>query len=637
MKGHSHVTWLTLNRLARTICESLVREVAGRRDVPGEAMYQIVAKTDGVPLFVEELTKTVLESGLLVEDSNQALRLCGPMTPLTIPETLQDSLMARLDRMAPAVKEMAQIGACIGRQFARQLLAAVAPHPPKQLDDALEQLVSSGLVFQRGRGDETMYAFKHALIQDAAYQSLLRSRRRLLHGHILRVLEDRFPTIVELEPELLAHHATHAGDLHKAVHYWHQAGKRAVESSANAEAIAHLTKGLDLLTGLSDDGARQQLELQLRLALGPALIATKGQTAAEVGASYAHALRLSEAIGGDQERFRALFGLWQFHVLRAELAHARALSERCMALARAREDPELIMASCRALGAAQHYLGEFDAAKATLEEGVELADRHPLRSHPYAFLADPRVNCRSYLCRTLWILGYPHQAVRLGEEVLALAEASNHPFTLANNLGLIAGLHLNRRDAARTLELAERLIRLSDQQGFSYWLANGMRWRGWARVSSGQTQDGVADLRESVGHFQMHGNAITLSHALMILADAYRQVGEANEGLEVLAGLPLGDERRHAAEICRLEGELLMMVGRFEQAGDRLERALAVARAQHAKSFELRAAMGLARLRSGPDKDEQARAHLSEVYSWFSEGLDTADLREAKLLLDALG
>ncbi|HEX5795254.1 MAG TPA: hypothetical protein VFY19_05415, partial [Geminicoccaceae bacterium] len=276
------------------------------------------------------------------------------------------------------------------------------------------------------------------------------------------------------------------------------------------------------------------------------------------------------------------------------------------------------------------------AARATLDEGVALAKRLPRRCHPYAFLADPRVNCRTYLSRTLWTLGYPDQAAVLGDEALALAEASQHPFTLANNLGLIAGLQVSLRDVGRTARLAELLIELSSEQGFPYWLANGLLWRGWVRVSSGETEAGLADLHDSVARFRSHGNAITVAHGLNILADAYRQAGRPEEGLRVLAGLEPGEERRHAAESRRVEGDLLAMTGQSDEADDRYRRALAIAREQSAKAFELRAATSRARLLSARDRARDARDLLAPLYGWFTEGFETADLKDAGALLDEL-
>ncbi len=632
--GHAHVTTLSMSRLGRRQGADLVARVINGKLLPAVVVEQIVARTDGVPLFVEELTKTVLESGLLA-DKGDHYELVGLLPSLAIPATLHDSLMARLDRLA-RVKEVAQIGAVIGREFSHELLVAVAERPQGQLQGALERLVASELVFRRGVPPEAIYSFKHALVQEAAYQSLLKSKRQQLHARIAETLEREFPDVGASEPELLAHHATQAGAVEKAVRYWHLAGEKALERSANAEAAGHLAKGLDLLGELPEPAARRQLELELRLTLGPALIATRGQTAGEVGANYGRARDLAGEIGEDTEAFRARFGLWQFHLLRAEVRTARALSEQCAVLARRRADRELLLGACRALGAAHYYLGEFVAARATLTEGVALADDLPQRWHARGLLADPRVTCRSYLSRTLWTLGYPDRARALGDAALALAEASGHPFTLANNLGLIAGLRVELRDVGGAARLAGRLIELARAQGFPYWLANGLLWRGWSRIGSGETAAGLADLHESVARFRADGNAISVAHGLRILADAYRQAGRFDDGMRALATIEPGEERRHEAEAHRLEGDLLALAARPAAAEERYRHALAIARQQSAKAFELRAATSLARLWHAEGRRAEAHARLAPVCAWFTEGLDTTDLKDAKALLDEL-
>jgi class 3 adenylate cyclase/predicted ATPase len=632
--GREHVTELRLNRLDRREGTALIERVCGDKLLPREVLDQILEKTDGVPLFIEELTKTVLESGLL-RLAGDCYELTGPIPALAIPATVQDSLMARLDRLAP-VREVAQTAAAIGRRFSFELLSAVSQLNADELCSALDKLADAELIFREGSPPHVTYTFKHALVQDVAYQSLLRSRRGVLHARILDALEKESLADNEVEPELLAYHATQAGALEKAVRYWHQAGEKALEHSANAEAVGHLAKGLDLLSDLGEPEARRQLELELRLTLGPALIATQGQTAAAVGDNYVRARKLAGEVGEDTQTFRALFGLWQFHLLRAEVRIARALSEQCAALARHRDDRALLLGSCRALGAAQYYLGEFEAARSTLMEGVALADSLPQGRHLLGLLADPRVNCRSYLSRTLWALGYPDQARALGDEALTLAEASGHAFTLANNLGLIAGLRVNLRDLEGAARLADRLIALATEQGFPYWLANGMLWRGWARVGSGQTEAGFADLQESVARFRARGNAITVAHGLHLLADAYRQAGRYDEGLQALASLEPGDECRHEAEARRLHGDLLVLAGQPEPAEARYRTALAVAREQSAKAFELRAATSQARLWRDRGRRPEARELLAPVYGWFTEGFATADLKEARALLDEL-
>ena len=339
---------LTLTRLGRRDGALMVNQVVGAKALPGEVSEQIVAKTDGVPLFVEELTKTVLESGLLT-DAGDHYELAGPVPPLAIPATLQDSLMARLDRLAP-VKEVAQLGAEIGSEFPHALLAAVANRPETTLHAALDQLVSSELIFCRGIPPHAVYTFKHTMVQDVAYQSLLKSRRQQLHARIAGVLQERFPETAATQPELLAQHCTAAGQLDQAIDYWHRAGQRASERSADLEAIAHLTRGLELARTLPDPTQSARQELKLRVALGEPLVAAKGYGAAEAGATYTRALELCRQVGETPELFPAMWGLWYFYCGQGACRTARDLGRELLGLAERQTDPALLVAGHQALG-----------------------------------------------------------------------------------------------------------------------------------------------------------------------------------------------------------------------------------------------------------------------------------------------
>ena len=392
----THLTPLTLSRLPRPQAAQLVHGVTGGKSLPTEILTQIVVKTDGVPLFVEELTKTVLESGLLreVEDTYE---LAGPLPPLAIPATLQDSLMARLDRLA-AVKAVAQLGAAIGRQFGYELLQTVSPMDEATLQQGLRQLVEAELVYQRGVPPQATYLFKHALIQDAAYQSLLKSTRQQYHQRIAQVLPERFPETAETQPELLAHHYTEAGLGEEAVVYWQRAGRRALERSAHLEAISHLTKGLEVLKTLPDAPQRLQQELDLQTTLGPALMATRGNGAPEVGRAYARARELCQQVGETPELFPVLFGLWRFYYVGGELQAAREVVEQLLELAQRQRDPALLLEARRALGGTLHHLGEFAPARACLEQSIALYDPQQHRTHAFQYARDPGIDCHSYLC-----------------------------------------------------------------------------------------------------------------------------------------------------------------------------------------------------------------------------------------------
>jgi class 3 adenylate cyclase/tetratricopeptide (TPR) repeat protein len=435
-RPRSHLTQLTLNRLGRPSVEAMVETLTGGKILPRAVVQQIVAKTDGVPLFVEELTKMVLESGLLRE-ADDHYELAGPLPPLAIPSTLRDSLMARLDRLA-TTREIAQLGATLGREFSYEMLHAVSPLEETTLRQGLQQLVEAELVYQRGVPPQASYLFKHALIQDTAYQSLLKSTRQHLHRQIAHVLEEQFAEIREAQPELLAHHYTEAGLVGHALPYWQRAGQRATERSANVEAISHLTKGLELLKTLPDTSERTQQELTLQITLGAPLLATKGFAAPEVGAVYTRARELCPQVGEAPQLFSALYGLGAFHGVRAEHKTARELGEQFLSLAQRVQDPALLVGAYFVLGQALHCLGELIPAREHLEQGIAVYDPQQHRSLAALYGQDPGLNSLSFTALTLWLLGYPDQALGRIHEALTLARRLSHPFSLASVLGVAA-------------------------------------------------------------------------------------------------------------------------------------------------------------------------------------------------------
>jgi predicted ATPase len=640
--SYPHMTSLTLNRLGRRHSVEMVAAVAGGKPLPEQVLGQIWAKTEGVPLFVEELTKTVLESGLL-EDEGDRYKLVGPLPPLAIPTTLQDSLMARLDRLAP-VKEIAQIGAAIGREFSYRLLAALSPLEESALQEALSHLTGSELVFRRGTIPDATYSFKHAFVQDAAYASLLKSKRQQLHARIAGVLSERFQEAVEAEPELIARHCVEAGLAKEAIQYLTKAGRQALERSANAEAVGHLGKGLTLLETLPAGPERDTVELDLLVALGPPLIASKGFTDPEVEKIYLRARVLCQELENTTQLVPVLVGLANIHLLRAELRQARELGEECLRLAKHYDDPGVRMAAHRMLGSTLHFLGEFAEARAHLEQANALRERYQRRFDASLYLiSGSRVYCRSIFARVLWALGYPEQALSSSDEALRLAEETSHSHTLAQALSLAAAFHLDRRDVQRTECLAREAVRLATEHDFPYWRATGRLWGGWALVQQQDIEKGVAQIQESLAQFRARGDVQTIPHALTILAQVCGQVGEPEKGLEALTEaqvmLERTNERRREAEVHRLRGELSMLLP-APHAGNAeacFHRARAVAREQEAKMWELRAATSLARLWRDEGKHAKALDLLAPVYGWFTEGFDTADLEEAKALLDELG
>jgi class 3 adenylate cyclase/predicted ATPase len=663
-RNRSHLSQLTLSRLGHSQVEVMIERVIGGKSLPPEVVQQIVAKTDGVPLFVEELTKTIVESGLLTA-VNDHYELRGPLTPLAIPATLQDSLMARLDRLA-TVREIAQLGATLGREFSYELLHAVSPLDEERLQQGLKQLVEAELVYQRGLPPQAHYLFKHALIQDTAYQSLLKSTRQQYHRQIAQVLADRFPELVETQPELVAQHYTEAGLIAQALPHWQRAGEYASQRSAHAEAIAHLTRGLELLATLPDTPERAQQELSLQITLGAPLTATKGYAAPEVARTYARAQELCQQVGETRQLIRVLFGRWRLYLQRAELQTARELGEQLLSLARRIQNPALVMEALFALEMTLFMLGEFALARRHFEQGIALYD--PRKRHSRAVL-DPGVGGLSYTALALWPLGYPDQALKRSHEAIALAQELAHPFSLAVALDFAACLYQFRQEGPAARERAEALLALSSEQGFALWLAHGTVLRGWALVEQGRGEEGLAEIRQGLDAYRVTGSEMYRPYYLALLAEAYGKVGQVEEGLRVLAEAlamvdKIGGYFFYGAELYRLKGELtLQSQASFKQVPDKSQasqeksehpntqhptpstqseaeacflKAIEIARKQQAKSWELRAVMSLSRLWHSRGKKDAARKMLAEIYSWFTEGFDTKDLQEAKALLEEL-
>jgi class 3 adenylate cyclase/predicted ATPase len=637
--GYSHVTHLSLSRLSQRHATVLVEGLTAGRSLPRDVLAQILIKTDGVPLFLEELTKTVLESGLL-EEAGESLTLCGPFSPLAIPTTLHDSLLARLDRLAP-VKEVAQTGAVIGREFTRELLSAVAQMPEPALDHALDQLVASELVFRRaGEGADATFTFKHALVRDAAYQSLLRSRRRQLHSRVAHVLETQFPDLANAEPELVAWHYTGADLKEPAIAYWQRAGQRAVERSAHVEAIAHLAKGLELLGALPGTPERARQELALQIALGPALMAAKGQGAPEVGQAYARARELCQEAGEPLQLFPVLWGLWRFRSIRAEHRAARQLAEECLALAERLQDSALLAPAYSALGGTLLWLGEVAAAQTRLDQAAAAYDPDRHRALPFRFGQDPAVSSLSYSAWSLWGLGYPDQALRRSDEARALAERLASPVSVAASLVYAAMTHQFRREGRAAQERAEAAIALSEEHGLPQFLTVGTILRGWALAAQGAPDEGIAEMRQGLAARRDQGIELARPWYLALLAGAYEQAGQIDEGMSALAeAQPLPDVGFLGPELRRLKAMLLLRrSGRdaAEAAQGCFEEGLDLARRQGTRGWELRTATGLADLRRRQGRGREARDLLAPIFGWFTEGFETADLKDARALLDQL-
>jgi predicted ATPase/class 3 adenylate cyclase len=633
---YAHVTTLSLSRLSRRQGAAMVARLSGGKALPPAVLDQIVAKTDGVPLFVEELTRAVLETSLL-RDEGDHYALAGPLRPMAIPTTLQESLLARLDRLAPA-REVAQVAAAIGREFSHELLAITTALPESELQAALHDLVGAGLVFRRGTPPQATYSFKHALVQDAAYATLVRAKRQRLHARIAAAIEQHFPEAVQAQPELLAHHYMKAGLAEPAIDYWLRAGQRAIARSAMAEALAQLRNGLDLLAGLPEND-RPQRELDLQVALGVATMATQGWAAPDAGRANARARELCEQIGATAQLWPVLYGQWVFHGVRAEHNAAREVADEFLRRTQDHQETSATVVAHRIGGTGAFWRGEVAAARIHLERTLALYV--PERHHSLAFLyvQDPRVAALSVLSWTLFALGYPEQALARSREALDGARELAHLNTLAYALLFACFFEQFRRAAREAQDRAEALVELSIEQNFPHFLAAATMIRGWALIQSGEAGTGLAQLRQGLPAWRDTGAGLYEPYFLGLQAEAHGRSGAVEEGLDLVAKaldrVEETGERWFEAELHRLMGELMLLLPRSDPtaAEARFAHAAATARQQGAKLWELRATTRLARLWREQGRRGEAHDLLSPLYSQFTEGFGTPDLQAASAIL----
>jgi class 3 adenylate cyclase/predicted ATPase len=622
--GQPQVTTLALNRLDRRDRTVLVEQIAGGKALPDEVVAQIADRTDGVPLFVEELTKSVLESGV-------------PL--LGIPTTLHDSLMARLDRLS-SVRRVAQIGAAIGREFSYGLLRVVSRLPEDELQTALAGLVTSELVFQRGIPPDAVYTFKHALVQDAAHGSLLRGARQQLHAQIAESLEAVSPELMENQPELFAQHYAEAGLVEESVVYWGKAGHRSAARSAMAEAAAQFQKGLHQLALLPDTPERQHQELELRSALGAALTAVKGYAAPETGDAYARARELWEQLGSPVEFLQIPYGQSIFHTIRGEFDLARRLDEDLLRLSRQHNDTAGLVLGHQSSGFNLMLAGKFARSRSHLEEALAVYDPAFHRSLVHQAGDDPHINAQTFLGIVLLCLGFPDQALARTNAAIAEALRLAHLPSLALSLTYGARLHSLVGDNGALDGRKDQLGAVATEQSFPHWRALATIYRGWAKVNNGNVTDGISLLRSGSTAYRITGAEAWTPHHIALLAGACEIAGQVQEALTLLDDalqiVERTGERWFAAELSRRKGELMLRQGHCEAAEELYRKALSTAEEQEAKLWELRAAVSLARLRRDQGRPAEARYLLAPVYGWFTEGFDTPDLKDAKALLDEL-
>jgi class 3 adenylate cyclase/predicted ATPase len=642
----SHMTPLSLNPLAPRQVSAMIDHIVGNKPLPANIGQDIIERTDGIPLFVEEMTKAVLEA----ESEGEARRAAAlvPSPALAVPASLHASLMARLDRLGPA-KELAQIGAAIGREFSHPLLAAVVGMPEAELQTALHRLIWAGLLFRHGSAPHVTYSFKHALVRDAAYSTLLREPRRALHARIAETLESQFPEISEKQPELLARHCTEAGQIEKAAALWGKAGLRSAQRSALVEAAEQLRRALDQIATLTATPALRREEIKLQVALITPLLHVRGYAAPETRAAVERSRLLIEqaaALGEPPEDplllFSVLYGFWVANLVAFNGDVMRELAVQFLALADKQRATGPLMMAHRLMGLSLLHTGDVVDGRAHLDRAMTLYD--PAEHRPLATRFGQDVGAATLCWKSLafWLLGYPQAALADTEHALVVAREIGHSATMMYVLNFSAWTHIHCGNYATTNALVDEFSALKDQTGSVFWGAWGMMQRGCLLALTGKASDAVQTITCGVTAMQSTGTTMWMPFWLSYLARANAEIGQPDDARrcigEAMAAVETAKERWCEAEVNRIAGEIALLSPEPDvaKAETYFERALAVARKQQAKSWELRAAMSMARLWRDQGKRNEARDLLTPVYNWFTEGFDTCDLKEAKALLGAL-
>jgi tetratricopeptide (TPR) repeat protein len=634
--GRPHVTLLALSRLAPRQRAEMIEGMTGGKALPPQIADQIIDRTDGVPLFVEELTKAVIETGILTDAGNHYT----PVAPLAIPATLQASLLARLDRLAP-VREVAQIGSALGRQFSHELIAAAAGMPPTQLDDALAQLVAAELIYRRGTPPDAEYTFKHPLVQDAAYGTLLRGRRQQLHARIAATLEDRFPEIVAAQPAVLAHHCEEAGLSEKAVDYRLAAGRQALRRSVLAEAVALLRRALALVPALPGGDRRRERELDLEITFGHAIIAFRRWGAPEAGEAYARAGELASSLNRPRALLSARWGQWRVYWARADLKRARQLADEMATLGEVNGDVPTRVLGHDAAGFARFFLGQFTTGRVHLERALALYDPGHRASYSEVLPNDALVQLWTHSSPVLACLGHLDQAFVQRDAAVDEARLHSHPLTLAMALGSAGHLGLCAAlDPGSMLQNANELLALATEHGLGFHQPFALAQRGWCLAALGRADDGIPLLTAGIAGWNEIGLIILMPWLLTLLGDARRMAGQYRAALAHIAeARRLAEETQvlwAEAETLRLTGDVLVAMGDRAGAEAGYREAIAIAQRRSAKLWELRAAISLARLWRDHGNRTEALDLLGPVYGWFTEGFGTPVLQEAKALLAEL-
>lgn len=635
-----HITHYNLNRLAKRHSRSIIEALAGGKSLPDQIVDQILEKTDGIPLFVEELTRTVLEGDFLIEKED-AFLLEGPLPPFAVPSSLQDSLMARLDRLSP-LKDVAQTSACIGREFSFELLACVSPQSKTELREALKELVFNELIVARSTSSEASYTFKHALVQDAAYSSLLKSRRQQLHANIAKALQDNFASQMELQPELMAQHLTAAGMMAEAVPHWLSAGLVAISKSANEEAITHLTNGLDCLKVTEEGEQRDEQELLLRAMLGVAQFTARGYGSPELGDNYENALTLALRVGDTPYKSPAMFGVWAYHLMRVNHAKATEVYAEAIEQARVTGIPHEMTAALAAATTSSIFKGDARAGIDFSESSWKLYDKSTHGDLVALFGQDVGLWCADFGSWGVWLDGRSEEADRRYGEANRLARELGHPLSLASGLVHTSLLYSMAGDVKRTLEYAEETIEVCEEVGIPARLVEAYIMKGWVLTKSGDVDEGIALTQRGMDGWRGAGAEIARPWWLALQSEQYRIKGDLQKSLavvdEALSIIAESGENLWLPELMRLRAHLLldMDAGQKKEAEVLLDGAMSTAGKQVSKFWQLRAASSLCELMVDAKDREKARLLLTPLIDGFSEGHQTHDLLNASQTLSSL-
>jgi tetratricopeptide (TPR) repeat protein len=629
--SRTYYTQLRLDPLGKESADEMLSALLGDNPQLAALKQTIIERTEGNPFFMEETVQVLLDEGSLVRD-DAMVRLTKPIGELKIPPTVQGILAARIDRLPPNAKDLLQTLSAIGREFPLSLICAVVAKPAEELDRILNELQLGEFIYEQPAVGDVEYTFKHALTHDVAYNSVLIERRKLLHERVGSAMEASFAQSIDDHLSQLAYHYGRSANVRKALEYLRLAGRQAHQRLAHGEAIVLLSAALQLLKSLPEDDERRREEASLQITFAEAAIAARGPADDEVGAALARARDLCTQLGDTRPIFRVLLGLRFFYNFKGQWQYDLETSQQLVALAEREPGPARLLWANTALGEGLEYQGRHRDARAHLEKAIALIPAIP--EHTVFPVADPRITALDVLGDVLWCLGFPDQALKRCREALTLARKLGRPFALCAAYSGVCTVYRDRGEVSALEEAANELRVLADEHGLGLWREEGTYWRAWCLVKKGNVEEGLNEFQRSLAARRAVGSAG--GGALFDAFEAYRKLRRFDEALALLEQTTW--KPRFSSAVKRVRGELQLEAGRCSEreAEDLFRDAIRIARSEEARSFELLATTSLARLLAKQGHRDEARVMLSEIYRWFTEGFDTADLKDAKALLEEL-